>query len=189
MLKEIKLKNFKLHRDTKLNFGKITLFIGPNNSGKSSAIHAMQLLKKELIKKEERDQDASSMFIDVGSSSYVDNFARRGEKSFEIEISGTVPLKNFLSTSEIGVAESFIASDEIEVFSAFTPEHSWFLPKHRIGFLSYGFEIDGNKKTRIRAADDFEDKKIKKRKAIIEKGNDFGIFSNLTSPLNRFYTI
>jgi energy-coupling factor transporter ATP-binding protein EcfA2 len=46
VLKTIRLKNFKLHEDTTIEAGKITVFIGPNNSGKSSIFQALLVLKQ-----------------------------------------------------------------------------------------------------------------------------------------------
>jgi len=48
MLQKIKIQNFKLHKDTSLEIKPITLFIGQNNSGKSSIFQALQLIKQNL---------------------------------------------------------------------------------------------------------------------------------------------
>jgi predicted ATPase len=41
VLKKIRLKNFKLHENTSIEASPITVFIGPNNSGKSSVFQAL----------------------------------------------------------------------------------------------------------------------------------------------------
>jgi energy-coupling factor transporter ATP-binding protein EcfA2 len=46
MLKSVHLKNFKLHEDTLIEAAPITVFIGPNNSGKSSIFQALLLLRQ-----------------------------------------------------------------------------------------------------------------------------------------------
>lgn len=46
MLKKIRLKNFKLHEDTSIEASRITVFIGPNNSGKSSIFQALLALRQ-----------------------------------------------------------------------------------------------------------------------------------------------
>jgi hypothetical protein len=46
MLKSIRLKNFKLHEDTLIDAAPITVFIGPNNTGKSSIFQALLLLRQ-----------------------------------------------------------------------------------------------------------------------------------------------
>lgn len=46
MLKSVRLKNFKLHEDTSIEAAPITVFIGPNNSGKSSIFQALLILRQ-----------------------------------------------------------------------------------------------------------------------------------------------
>jgi len=48
MISRIKIKNFKCLRDISLRIGKVTVFIGPNSSGKSSVIQALMVLKQSL---------------------------------------------------------------------------------------------------------------------------------------------
>ncbi len=50
MLKNVRLKNFKLHEDTSIEASRITVFIGPNNSGKSSIFQALLALKQASAK-------------------------------------------------------------------------------------------------------------------------------------------
>lgn len=46
MLKSIQLENFKVHRDTKIDLGNLTILCGANGSGKSSVIQSFLLLKQ-----------------------------------------------------------------------------------------------------------------------------------------------
>jgi energy-coupling factor transporter ATP-binding protein EcfA2 len=46
VLKSIRLKNFKLREDTSIEAAPITVFIGPNNSGKSSIFQALLALRQ-----------------------------------------------------------------------------------------------------------------------------------------------
>jgi predicted ATPase len=46
VLKSVRLKNFKLHESTSIEAAPITVFIGPNNSGKSSVFQALLILKQ-----------------------------------------------------------------------------------------------------------------------------------------------
>lgn len=46
VLKKIRLKNFKLHEDTSIEASRINVFIGPNNSGKSSVFQALLALQQ-----------------------------------------------------------------------------------------------------------------------------------------------
>ncbi|MBK8361353.1 MAG: AAA family ATPase [Comamonadaceae bacterium] len=48
MLKNIKAENYKSFQDLDVEFAPITLFVGPNNSGKSSAISLIRLLSQTL---------------------------------------------------------------------------------------------------------------------------------------------
>ena len=172
MLKEIKLKNFKLHRDTLLKFGKITLFIGPNNSGKSSAIHAMQVLKKEFVRHADK-------FIDVDLD-HFDDLICHGENFFEIKISGKIPLKNFLSLSELEIAKKFIDGDEVEVFSTYIFRDGKFFPEHRIRFVTLGDQLKPGKfeiYTEDYAICWKRDSIGRSFKLLIEKNNSFEIFS------------
>lgn len=49
MITTIKLENFKLHESTKLECKPLTVFIGPNNSGKSSIFQALLCLKQASL--------------------------------------------------------------------------------------------------------------------------------------------
>jgi hypothetical protein len=53
MLKSIRLKNFKLHEDTRIEAAPITVFIGPNNTGKSSVFQALLLLRQAASRNDE----------------------------------------------------------------------------------------------------------------------------------------
>lgn len=66
MLEKIKLQNFKLHKDTTLEIKPITIFIGQNNSGKSSIFQALQLIKQNLKVREHPDYYRS----DYGERTY-----------------------------------------------------------------------------------------------------------------------
>ena len=46
VLKSVRLKNFKLHKSTSIEAAPITVFIGPNNSGKSSIFQALLILRQ-----------------------------------------------------------------------------------------------------------------------------------------------
>ena len=46
MVKSIEIQNFKSHKHTSVDLGRINVFIGTNNSGKSSIFQALQLIKQ-----------------------------------------------------------------------------------------------------------------------------------------------
>ena len=97
MLETIRLKNFKLHEDTTINFRPITVFIGPNNSGKSSIFHAVQLLQQQQLQREKgchligNKKSSSSpprypnQIVDVGD---YDDVVRDSNKELGIVIKG-----------------------------------------------------------------------------------------------------
>lgn len=49
MLSEIQLRNFKPHKNTRLDLGNLTLLTGVNSSGKSSLIQALLLLRQTFL--------------------------------------------------------------------------------------------------------------------------------------------
>ena len=49
MIQDLQLKNFKCFKNTKLNFGSLTILCGQNNAGKSSAIHAILLTRQAML--------------------------------------------------------------------------------------------------------------------------------------------
>lgn len=50
MIKHLKIKNFKSHKSTDLEFSNLNVFCGANGVGKSSAIHALLLLRESFLK-------------------------------------------------------------------------------------------------------------------------------------------
>jgi hypothetical protein len=134
MLKSVRLKNFKLHEDTRIEAAPITVFIGPNNTGKSSVFQALLALKQAAA----RHQPEASYFlqqalrqspspgypflfednrlIDIGQFADV---VRRDKGQVEIGVSGTASFPN--PSKEVGpievdldaaIAENVLASHE-----------------------------------------------------------------------------
>ncbi len=112
MLQKIKLQNFKLHKDTTLEIKPITLFIGQNNSGKSSIFQALQLIKQNLKTSRERlgfERYGNLLIppkplkttvdyylypnrlIDIGT---FEDVLRRNERFVGISLEGNVSVKN-----------------------------------------------------------------------------------------------
>ena len=106
MLKSVRLKNFKLHEDTSIEAAPITVFIGPNNTGKSSIFQALLLLRQAATRNNERylcqphlrdEQSARKPYlygpdviIDIGA---FDEIVRKGENEIQIDFSGTIRAK------------------------------------------------------------------------------------------------
>jgi energy-coupling factor transporter ATP-binding protein EcfA2 len=104
VLKKIRLKNFKLHEDTSIEASRITVFIGPNNSGKSSIFQALLLLRQAISRKgiylvgpgprrsfatpDNPFLYASDVVADVGE---FRNVVREGSREVQIGVDGGLP--------------------------------------------------------------------------------------------------
>ncbi|VVB85074.1 AAA ATPase domain protein [uncultured archaeon] len=113
MLQKIRIQNFKLHKDTSLEIKPITLFIGQNNSGKSSIFQALQLIKQNLKIREQPEYSEQydnslippkpfkpnnnyyyfypNRLIDIGNFQDV---IRKDERLIGISMEGNIPSKN-----------------------------------------------------------------------------------------------
>ena len=102
MITKIALKNFKLHAATEIEGAPITVFIGPNNSGKSSIFQALLLWRQAAgrgssvlcvpwIKGAEPFVFAEDQLIDIGEFEQV---VRHGEREISIRLSGQYPPAN-----------------------------------------------------------------------------------------------
>ncbi len=100
MLTKINVEGFKLHASTSIEAKPITIFIGPNNSGKSSLIQAIQLLcqtspEKNTFIPEVKRLDSSSAYlyptdtykIDVGR---FEDVIRKESKAINIKLGGKI---------------------------------------------------------------------------------------------------
>jgi predicted ATPase len=103
MLKSVTLKNFKLHTSTKIDAAPLTVFIGPNNSGKSSVFQALLLLRQSAIAgnvgvlvnpvpRQATDEDQPFLHdprqqIDPGT---FDDIVHSGAREIGFEIEGTL---------------------------------------------------------------------------------------------------
>ena len=112
MLKTIRLENFKLHKDTQITAAPITVFIGPNNSGKSSVFQALLLLRQAASRNdqflcqpagsfqppsEEPYQYSPQLEVDVGG---FEEITRRSADNVHVEFSGDVRAKKPVSGME-----------------------------------------------------------------------------------------
>jgi len=105
MLKSVRLKNFKLHEDTSIEAAPITVFIGPNNSGKSSIFQAVLLLRQAAARNDrylcqpsarhspppsEPYQYSPQLIVDVGT---FDEILGRSGNDIRVDFSGIVRTK------------------------------------------------------------------------------------------------
>jgi len=102
MLKSVQLKNFKLHEDTRIDAAPITVFIGPNNSGKSSIFQALLLLRQAASRNDhflcqpyasaqsaapEHYLYSPSLVVNVGS---FEDVVRKGSSDIDARLCGDV---------------------------------------------------------------------------------------------------
>ncbi|MEW6620863.1 MAG: DUF3696 domain-containing protein [bacterium] len=97
MITKINVEGFKLHAKTSIDAKPITIFIGPNNSGKSSLIQAIQLLCQtspeknifipEVKKLEETSAYLSPYKIDVGR---FEDVIRKESATIGIKLRGNI---------------------------------------------------------------------------------------------------
>jgi AAA ATPase domain len=104
VLKKIHLKNFKLHEDTSIETSPITVFIGPNNSGKSGIFQALLALRRAMLgagntllgsssrrlptSPEQPYLFAPEKVVDLGEFKDV---VRRGSNELQIGVEGELP--------------------------------------------------------------------------------------------------
>jgi predicted ATPase len=96
MITSIRLQNFKGHRDTTVPLGRLTVLVGPNGSGKTSVLEALELQSRLAT---EAPADVFS-----GDASWIDLLGRGGEKDMSLLSEGTGPegpwqLKTAISAS------------------------------------------------------------------------------------------
>jgi predicted ATPase len=92
MLTRVLLKNFKLHAETEIQFAPITVFIGPNNSGKSSVFQALLALRQAA---ERNDSELfrpllAEQIVELGG---FEDVVRAGEGEISISFSGMLPIE------------------------------------------------------------------------------------------------
>ena len=85
MFDNIRIKNFRSIYDTGyLNLSNLNVLVGPNNSGKSSILYALMLLKMTLSEKDMRSVfTTSTSELDLGS--YLD-LVRGGNNNLSLSI-------------------------------------------------------------------------------------------------------
>lgn len=80
MIHSLRLVNFKGHRDSIIPLKQMTVLVGPNSSGKTSVLQALESLS---LLKEQRSHD---VFTGRRDSAVL---ARKGEDSFALELKGS----------------------------------------------------------------------------------------------------
>ncbi len=101
MIRYLRLKNFKSHKDTVLEISNLTVLCGANAVGKSSAIQALLLLRESFLANSNFDYlDLKSNPINIGTAQdAIYQFAEKNEVGFEIK------------TDDLELAYSFESKD------------------------------------------------------------------------------
>lgn len=60
MIKNLTLKNFRAFKEQSFDFAKLNIFIGKNNSGKSSALSALNVIAQTI---REQDLDGTPLIL------------------------------------------------------------------------------------------------------------------------------
>ncbi len=86
MIKKLRIKNFKTHKDTLLEYSNLTVLCGSNGVGKSSAIHVLLLLRESYLKNSNFEYlDLKSNPVTVGTAKdALYQFSKDNKISFEI---------------------------------------------------------------------------------------------------------
>lgn len=107
MLTALRVANFKAHQLTEIEPELVTAFIGPNNGGKSSLFHALQLMRQasrssnpELLVPPRQDSRTTERSPSKATFSYpasaldvgaFEDLVRQGQNAIRIGLRGTVP--------------------------------------------------------------------------------------------------
>lgn len=110
MITKLTIENFKSHRSTNLDFSNLTVLCGANGVGKSSAIHALLLLRDSYYNKSSFEyMDLKSKSISIGTAkdalyqysstnevSFTLNTTNSGNLSYAFEVNETDLTKTLL---------------------------------------------------------------------------------------------
>lgn len=91
-LKKLTLENFKSHKNTTIEFGKVTVLIGHNNSGKSSILQSLIMLSQSVKNGQNRLLTRNDV-LDLGEYSDIANSANTSKPlSINLEFSEKILL-------------------------------------------------------------------------------------------------
>lgn len=90
MISSIRLQDYRNHKDTEIEFGRLTALVGPNSTGKSNVLEAIRCFM------ELPDRDKFSFVF--GRQRDPTFLVRHGQRSFTLEIESRTPRKWSLKT-------------------------------------------------------------------------------------------
>lgn len=145
MITRLKIKNFKSHKNTDLEFGNLTLLTGLNSSGKSSVIQVFLLLRQSFIKNRlNKGLDLNEPLCDIGKGeNALYKYAKDDIISFNIEKDGKNYSFDFNTKDKLD--DSFIPKNDSNVnfeenFSFFTNNFQY-LSANRLASVEF-YPID-----------------------------------------------
>lgn len=99
MIKELSIKNFRSIREASLELGRFTILNGANNSGKSSVLYALQVLKNVVTNPNRSVDELFNLgFLNLGGLQEAIN---KSTTSKHLEISVRVSKKNAFKTESL----------------------------------------------------------------------------------------
>lgn len=136
MITELKIKNFKSHKDTDLKLSNLTVLTGINGSGKTSFIQSLLLLRQSFMKGRLKDGlDLNSPLCDIGiGNDALYRFASEGiihfglsdetgrEFSFVFDLNETSLNDSFLKKKEYS---NHVNEEELSELSLFTNQFQY----------------------------------------------------------------
>lgn len=169
VVRSVRLKNFKLHEDTSIEASRITVFIGPNNSGKSSIFQALVALKQAARRgqsysltgahwREETKTDqpflysgADAPIVDLGE---FENLARVQSSELQIGADVQIPLDGaatkivreagaFLLSFDFWFRDDQLARHTGSLACAYGKSLPWLWNRERPSAARVGFPIPG----------------------------------------------
>jgi len=118
MLEKVELRNFKLHAHTSIEAAPITIFIGPNNSGKSSIFQALLSLRQAAAKsssglldpivRQQSSEGQPFLFLEqeIINVGMFGDIVRQGQSQIRIGLEGALP-ERILSDRPVSVKLKF----------------------------------------------------------------------------------
>lgn len=109
MIKKLTIKNFKAHKNTALDFANLTVLCGANGVGKSSAIHALLLLRESYLNKADFNYiDLKSKSVSIGTAKdAIYQYSDSDEIGFDIQ-TDTHPLNYTFATNPNDLTKTLI---------------------------------------------------------------------------------
>lgn len=117
MIESIRIQDFKGHRDTTVKLGRLTVLVGPNGSGKTSVLEALELERAVVTR--------APAYVFAGDRS-LEDLKRRGTSSLTLNSNGnwnTVPwtlLTRITKQSSVELTWKFHENHFINNFSGYT---------------------------------------------------------------------